>query len=130
MPYFGVPFDLVNGIIAGGDIAIRKAVENAEDNAPGLERFTHKISANDVVVGIAASGTTPYVIGGLEACNKIILLQEVFPVMQAAHFSNCTVSYRRSSGSRVCNRQFQNESWNRTKISVKHDFDCHDTTRK
>jgi N-acetylmuramic acid 6-phosphate (MurNAc-6-P) etherase len=46
----------------------------------------HKISANDVVVGIAASGTTPYVIGGLEACNKIILLQEVFPVMQAAHF--------------------------------------------
>jgi N-acetylmuramic acid 6-phosphate etherase len=56
------------------------------------------------VVGIAASGTTPYVIGGLEACNKIILLQEV-PVMQAAHFSNCTVSYRRSSGSRVCNRQ-------------------------
>jgi N-acetylmuramic acid 6-phosphate etherase len=38
--YFGVPFDLVNGIIAGGDIAIRKAVENAEDNASGLERFT------------------------------------------------------------------------------------------
>jgi N-acetylmuramic acid 6-phosphate etherase len=74
-PTFGVPFDLVNGIIAGGDIAIRKAVENA-DNASGLEDLQeHKISANDVVVGIAASGTTPYVIGGLEACNKIILLQ-------------------------------------------------------
>jgi N-acetylmuramic acid 6-phosphate etherase len=55
-PTFGVPFDLVNG--AGGDIAIRKAVENAEDK---LGRFEHKISANDVVVGIAASGTTPYV---------------------------------------------------------------------
>jgi N-acetylmuramic acid 6-phosphate etherase len=80
--YFGVPFDLVNGIIAGGDIAIRKAVEN-EDNASQAwkDLQEHKISANDVVVGIAASGTT----GGLEACNKIILLQEVFPVMQAAH---------------------------------------------
>jgi N-acetylmuramic acid 6-phosphate etherase len=39
LPTF-VPFDLVNGIIAGGDIAIRKAVENAEDNASGLEGFT------------------------------------------------------------------------------------------
>jgi N-acetylmuramic acid 6-phosphate etherase len=85
-PTFGVPFDLVNGI-AGGDIAIRKAVENAEDNASQAwkDLQEHKISANDVVVGIAASGTTPYVIGGLEACNKIILLQ-VFPVMQATHF--------------------------------------------
>jgi N-acetylmuramic acid 6-phosphate etherase len=71
-PTFGVPFDLVNGIIAGGDIAIRKAVENAEDNASQAwkDLQEHKISANDVVVGIAASGTTPYVIGGLEACNK------------------------------------------------------------
>jgi N-acetylmuramic acid 6-phosphate etherase len=71
-PTFGVPFDLVNGIIAGGDMAIRKAVENAEDNASQgwKDLQEHKISENDVVVGIAASGTTPYVIGGLEACNK------------------------------------------------------------
>jgi len=71
-PTFGVPFDLVVGIIAGGDKAIRKAVENAEDNATqawiDLQEFN--INENDVVVGIAASGTTPYVIGGLEACNK------------------------------------------------------------
>lgn len=71
-PTFGVPFDLVVGIIAGGDKAIRKAVENAEDNASqawiDLQEFN--INENDVVVGIAASGTTPYVIGGLEACNK------------------------------------------------------------
>jgi N-acetylmuramic acid 6-phosphate etherase len=121
--YFGVPFDLVNGIIAGGDIAIRKAVENGGQCLSGLEDLQeHKISANDVVVGIAASGTTPY-IGGLEACNKIILLQEVFPVMQATHSLKLHSFYRRSSGSRVCNGQFQNESWNRTKISVKHDFD-------
>lgn len=71
-PTFGVPFDLVNGIIAGGDKAIRRAVENAEDNAvqAWLDLKEHNISENDVVVGIAASGTTPYVIGGLETCNQ------------------------------------------------------------
>jgi N-acetylmuramic acid 6-phosphate etherase len=71
-PTFGVPFDLVNGIIAGGDKAIRKAVENAEDNITQawLDLQEHAISANDVVIGIAASGTTPYVIGGLEKCNQ------------------------------------------------------------
>jgi N-acetylmuramic acid 6-phosphate etherase len=71
-PTFGVPFDLVIGIIAGGDTAIRKAVENAEDNATqaweDLKAFN--VTQNDVVVGIAASGTTPYVIGGLQACNE------------------------------------------------------------
>lgn len=71
-PTFGVPFDLVNGIIAGGDKAIRKAVENAEDNTfqAWLDLQEHNISPNDVVIGIAASGTTPYVIGGLEKCNE------------------------------------------------------------
>jgi N-acetylmuramic acid 6-phosphate etherase len=71
-PTFGVPFDLVNGIIAGGDKAIRRAVENAEDNTTQawLDLQEHNIGENDVVIGIAASGTTPYVIGGLEKCNE------------------------------------------------------------
>ena len=71
-PTFGVPFDMVVGIIAGGDTAIRKAVENAEDNATQawLDLQTFNVNENDVVVGIAASGTTPYVIGGLQACNE------------------------------------------------------------
>ncbi len=71
-PTFGVPFDLVVGIIAGGDTAIRKAVENAEDNAAQawLDLQVFNVNENDVVVGIAASGTTPYVIGGLQACNE------------------------------------------------------------
>lgn len=71
-PTFGVPSDFVNGIIAGGDKAIRKAVENAEDdtNQAWLDLQEYKINANDVVIGIAASGTTPYVIGGLEMCNQ------------------------------------------------------------
>ena len=71
-PTFGVPFDLVIGIIAGGDTAIRKAVEFAEDDREQAWKDLQQwnINENDVVVGIAASGTTPYVIGGLEMCNQ------------------------------------------------------------
>lgn len=71
-PTFGVSFDLVIGLIAGGDVAIRKAVENAEDStAQGWKDLQdYQISDKDVVVGIAASGTTPYVISALEKCNK------------------------------------------------------------
>lgn len=71
-PTFGVPFDLVIGIIAGGDAAIRKAVENAEDSTTQawLDLQEWQINSNDVVIGIAASGTTPYVIKGLERCNE------------------------------------------------------------
>ena len=71
-PTFGVPFDLVVGIIAGGDGAIRKAVEFAEDDPDqawiDLEKYD--INDKDVLVGIAASGTTPYVIGGLKKANE------------------------------------------------------------
>ncbi|AWH86036.1 N-acetylmuramic acid 6-phosphate etherase [Flavobacterium album] len=71
-PTFGVPFDLVIGIIAGGDTAIRKAVEFAEDDdeQAWADLSVWNINENDMVVGIAASGTTPYVIGGLDKCNE------------------------------------------------------------
>ena len=71
-PTFGVPFDLVIGIIAGGDTAIRKAVEFAEDDKEQAWKDLQQwnINENDIVIGIAASGTTPYVIGGLEKCNQ------------------------------------------------------------
>ena len=71
-PTFGVPHELVNGLIAGGDTAIRKAVEFAEDSkTQGWKDLQdQQISTKDVVVGIAASGTTPYVISALEMCNK------------------------------------------------------------
>ncbi|WP_158825986.1 N-acetylmuramic acid 6-phosphate etherase [Mucilaginibacter lacusdianchii] len=67
-PTFGVPFDWVVGIIAGGDGAIRKAVEFAEDDAEQAwkDLQAYNITDKDVVVGIAASGRTPYVIGGLQ----------------------------------------------------------------
>ena len=70
-PTFGVPAGLVVGIIAGGDGAIRQAVEGAEDNATqawaDLQLFN--VTAQDVLVGIAASGRTPYVVGGLQAAR-------------------------------------------------------------
>ncbi|WP_010179933.1 N-acetylmuramic acid 6-phosphate etherase [Aquimarina agarilytica] len=71
-PTFGVSHELVQGIIAGGDKAIRKAVENAEDSTTqGWVDLENKhISTNDIVIGIAASGTTPYVIHALKSCNK------------------------------------------------------------
>jgi N-acetylmuramic acid 6-phosphate etherase len=71
-PTFGVPFDMVVGIIAGGDTAIRKAVEFAEDDAEQawIDLATYNITDKDVLVGIAASGTTPYVIGGLKKANE------------------------------------------------------------
>ena len=70
-PTFGVSHNLVIGLIAGGDSAIRKAVEFAEDSkTQGWEDLKeHDINEKDVVVGIAASGTTPYVIAALEKCN-------------------------------------------------------------
>ena len=71
-PTFGVPHGLVIGLIAGGDKAIRKAVEFAEDdeNQGWKDLEKHKINKNDSVIGIAASGTTPYVIGALKKCNE------------------------------------------------------------
>ncbi|MCH2194737.1 N-acetylmuramic acid 6-phosphate etherase [Kordia sp.] len=71
-PTFGVPHELVVGLIAGGDSAIRKAVEFAEDDTTqGWKDLKEQnISENDTVIGIAASGTTPYVIGALKECNK------------------------------------------------------------
>ena len=71
-PTFGVSHDLVVGLIAGGDKAIRKAVENAEDSTTqgwnDLKQYS--ISNKDIVIGIAASGTTPYVIHAIKTCNE------------------------------------------------------------
>ena len=70
-PTFGVSEDVVIGIIAGGQKAMFHAVENAEDDMDQawLDLLAHKVSDLDMVVGIAASGTTPYVIGGLKKCQ-------------------------------------------------------------
>ncbi|MBK99648.1 MAG: N-acetylmuramic acid 6-phosphate etherase [Flavobacteriaceae bacterium] len=71
-PTFGVDNELVFGIIAGGDKAIRKSQEYAEDSLTQAwkDLNKYKITKKDIVIGIAASGTTPYVLGGIEECNK------------------------------------------------------------
>lgn len=71
-PTFGVPHGLVIGLIAGGEQAMFKAVEFAEDSREDgwKDLEDYRITPGDVVVGIAASGTTPYVIGALQACRE------------------------------------------------------------
>lgn len=75
-PTFGVPQGLVVGLIAGGDIAIRKAVEFAEDDIEQgwIDLEAHEITSNDTLVGIAASGTTPYVLGAIEKAKEFGVL--------------------------------------------------------
>ena len=94
-PTFGVDHGLVIGIMAGGDKAMRKAVEFAEDNTDlGWEDLqSHNINENDVVIGIAASGTTPYVIGALKKCQAenittgCIVCNANAPVSKVADFA-------------------------------------------
>lgn len=72
-PTFGVPSSMVVGLIAGGETALRNAVEGAEDNIEAGEQDLRHIhfSRKDVLVGIAASGRTPYVIGGLRYAKQL-----------------------------------------------------------
>ncbi len=94
-PTYGVPQGLVIGIIAGGSKAITEAVESAEDDTEQgwNDLQQHHINSNDVVVGIAASGTTPYVISALEKCRQHQIITGSIscnpgaPISQAADFA-------------------------------------------
>jgi N-acetylmuramic acid 6-phosphate etherase len=88
-PTFGVPFDMVVGLIAGGDGAIRKAVENAEDDIEQAwqDLLIYDVNELDTVVGIAASGRTPYVIGGLNKARENGLLTGSISCNQASEIS-------------------------------------------
>lgn len=71
-PTYGVPVGLVVGVIAGGEKAMVNAIEKAEDDDEQgwLDLEAHEINSGDFVVGIATSGTTPYVIGALKRCRE------------------------------------------------------------
>ncbi len=75
-PTFGISHGLVIGLIAGGDSAIRKAVEFAEDREDGgwLDLQEYQVNPSDFVIGIAASGTTPYVVGAVKRCREAGIL--------------------------------------------------------
>jgi N-acetylmuramic acid 6-phosphate etherase len=93
-PTFGVPHGLVIGLIAGGDAAIRKAVEFAEDSTEQgwADLLEHNINEYDFLVGIAASGSTPYVVGALTKARSLcigtgcIVCNTGSPVAAAAEF--------------------------------------------
>ncbi len=113
-PTYGVPHGMVVGLIAGGDTAIRKAVENAEDDPQQAwkDLEAHQIGELDTVIGIAASGRTPYVIGGLKKCrekgiqtgcivcnaNSLVALHADFPVEVIVGAEFVTGSTRMKSG--------------------------------
>jgi N-acetylmuramic acid 6-phosphate etherase len=71
-PTYGMPYGLIIGLIAGGEEAIQRPIENAEDNHEQgwLDLLAHEVDPKDVVIGIAASGTTPYVLGAVSECKN------------------------------------------------------------
>ena len=77
-PTFGMPSTLIVGLIAGGDTALRNPVENAEDDEERgwQELLEHRVNTKDTVIGIAASGTTPYVIGALRKARDSPMAME------------------------------------------------------
>jgi N-acetylmuramic acid 6-phosphate etherase len=93
-PTYGVPHGLVIALIAGGDKAITQAVEYAEDSLEDgwTDLKKHFVSEKDVVIGVAASGATPYVIGALQQCKKngiktgCIVCNPGSPVAEAADY--------------------------------------------
>ena len=114
-PTYGVPDDLVIGVMAGGDAALRFGIEDAEDNPEQgwLDLQEYKIDSKDVVIGIAASGTTPYVEGALKqsrlqgiatgciVCNEgsPVAAQADYPVEVVVGPEFVTGSTRMKSGS-------------------------------
>jgi N-acetylmuramic acid 6-phosphate etherase len=89
-PTFGVDEGIVVGIIAGGDKAIRKAVEFAEDDTKQgwIDLESYNITGLDTVIGIAASGGTPYVIGALKKCNDNNILTGAITCNPGSHMTN------------------------------------------
>ena len=119
-PTYGVPFDRVIGLIAGGDGALRRAVEHAEDDMEGAWRdmAPYAPTGKDVLIGIAASGTTPYVIGGLRTARKHGLLTGSITRMKAGtaqklmlNMLSTAVMIRlgRVEGNRMVNMQLTND---------------------
>jgi len=96
-PTFSVPDSLVVGLIAGGESALTSAVEGAEDNAQAGKQdlIDLQLNHNDIVVGIAASGRTPYVIGALnyaneQACESVcVVCNPNSPLIEIAKTSIC-----------------------------------------
>ena len=95
-PTFGVDNNVIIGIIAGGDTAIRNSIEGAEDdfNQAWIDLQKYHINNKDSVIGITASGRTPYVVGGLKKCKEEDILTGLLTCNEntiASNFSDVTV---------------------------------------
>ena len=124
-PTFGVDHDVVIGLIAGGDSAIRKAVEFAEDNKrQGWQDLCDfNFNANDSLIGIAASGSTPYVIGAIEQANEIGALTAGLTNNPSSELSAVSqYAIVPIVGPEFFDRKHKNEVRHLSKISTQHDF--------
>ncbi len=127
-PTFGVSYDLVQGIIAGGYDALYKATESSEDNreAGSEDLKTRGVTAKDAVIGIAASGRTPYTIGAVDNARELGCFTACItcvPDSAITHAVDIAISPRR--GPRGPNRFDPHESRNGTKARPKHDLNRH-----
>ena len=131
-PTFGMPPTLVIGLIAGGDTALRNPVENAEDDMRrGWEELVERnITDKDTVIGIAASGTTPYVIGAMQKAREHgILTGCITSNPDSPMAAEADVHHRNDCRTRICNRKFTHEIGYGTENDTEHDYHFrHDTT--
>ena len=130
-PTFGMPPTLVIGLIAGGDTALRNPVENAEDDIHrGWEELTERnITDKDTVIGIAASGTTPYVIGAMhEAREHGILTGCITSNPDSPMAAEADVAIEMIVGPEYVTGRLTHEIGNRTENDTEYDYHFrHDT---
>jgi N-acetylmuramic acid 6-phosphate etherase len=130
-PTFGMPPTLVIGLIAGGDTALRNPVENAEDDMRrGWEELVERnITDKDTVIGIAASGTTPYVIGAMQKAREHGILTGCITSNPDSPMAAKQMFHRNDCRTRICNRKLTHEIGYGTENDTEHDYHFrHDTT--
>jgi N-acetylmuramic acid 6-phosphate etherase len=131
-PTFGMPPTVFIGLIAGGDTALRNPVENAEDHTErGWEELSqYHINPKDTVIGIAASGTTPYVISAMRTARKHGILTGCITSNPHSPMAS-RYSYRNDCRTRICYGKLTHEIRNRTKDDSEHDqHRCYDRNRE
>lgn len=120
-----MPSTLIVGLIAGGDTALRNPVENAEDDEERgwQELLEHRVNTKDTVIGIAASGTTPYVIGALrKAREQGILTASISSNPDSPMAMEADIANRNDCRAGVCHWQFPYEIRHGAENDPEHDL--------
>lgn len=130
---FGMPDTCVIGIIAGGEQALKHPVESAEDNSQKgwMELQKHHITNKDILIGIAASGTTPYVIGALQKAREHGILTASISSNPNSPLSNVADIPIEMIVGGIYHRQLAHEERHRAKNDTEYDkYHRHDKTRQ